>query len=61
MTIQKLSQIDRFIGTLAEREAMDTTGIPAGSKFFESDTGETYVFDGASTWTRKVQSPSDSA
>lgn len=43
----------RYIGTAAERAAMDPA--PAvGSEFFESDTGLTYVFCGGTTWTKKV-------
>ncbi len=40
----------RYIGTAAERAAMSTTGVPAGSKFTESDTSDTYVWNG-SVWS----------
>lgn len=43
----------RYIGTAAERAAMDP--VPnVGSEFFESDTGLTYVFCGGTTWTKKL-------
>jgi len=31
-----------------------TTGVPAGSHFYETDTGATYTFDGTATWSINV-------
>lgn len=31
-----------------------SSGVPAGSKFYESDTGETHVFDGQATWVKLI-------
>ncbi len=43
----------RYIGTEAERAAMDPVPV-IGSEFFESDTGLTYVFCGGTTWGKKL-------
>lgn len=43
----------RYIGTAAERAAMDPVPV-IGSEFFESDTGLTYVFCGETTWSKKL-------
>ena len=42
-----ITNIQRHIGTAAERVAMTTTGLPAGSTFFETDTLDTYIYDGS--------------
>lgn len=38
-----------YIGTNAERVALSTTGMPAGSTFFETDTKNIYIWSG-SAW-----------
>lgn len=53
MAVVLVTVISRYMGTAAERAAMDTTGVRTGSEFFESDTGLTYIFNGA-TWTKKL-------
>lgn len=35
-----------YIGTNAERIAMSTAGVKAGSGFYETDTKAVYIFDG---------------
>ena len=50
MAIVKLAQIERYIGTAAERAAQTTTGLPAGTTFFERDTGDMYKLDGAGVY-----------
>ena len=35
-----------WIGTAAERVAMSTTGVQAGSTFYETDTSNVYIYDG---------------
>jgi hypothetical protein len=44
-----MTNISKHIGTAAERAAMSTTGLAAGSLFEETDTGFTYTYDGT-TW-----------
>ena len=36
-----------------------TTGVPAGSVFIESDTGEKHIFDGQSTWVKRIYPTTD--
>lgn len=36
------------------------TDVLAGSRFIEDDTGDKYVFDGDSTWTKYEAAPSGS-
>lgn len=47
-----VTTIKRHIGTAAERAAMSTTGLPAGSVFLETDTILVYIWDG-SAWSLK--------
>ncbi len=49
MAAIKTSVITTYVGTAAERAAMSTTGLKAGSTFEESDTYMKYVWSG-STW-----------
>ncbi len=35
-----------FIGTAAERAALDTSGIGAGSTYWETDNKKGYIWDG---------------
>ena len=37
------------------------TDVLAGSRFFEDDTGDKYVFDGTSTWTKYEAAPAAEA
>lgn len=48
MAFKLVKDIQVYIGTAAERAAMDTTNVKAGSIFEESDTGSIYKFDGSS-------------
>lgn len=45
-----ITDIQKYIGTAAERAALSTTGLKAGSTFFETDTKLTYIWNGAA-WT----------
>lgn len=36
------------------------TDVLAGSKFIEDDTGDKYVFDGTTTWTKYEAAPQES-
>ena len=45
------TDIQNHIGTAAERAAMSTTGLPAGSTWIETDTASIYKWDGTS-WNR---------
>ena len=42
-----ITTIKTYIGTAAERAAMSTAGLPAGSKFFETDNHLWYIWSGA--------------
>lgn len=42
-----ITVIKNYIGTAAERGTLSTTGLPAGSKFFETDNHLWYIWDGA--------------
>ena len=53
MAVVKLSQIERFVGTAAERAAMSVVGVSPGSTFFERDTGDMYLLDGSGNWGKK--------
>ena len=49
--------IEMFIGTAAEMAAMAITGIPLGSRYFQSDTGYWYVLTTAvknTGWTKEL-------
>ena len=48
-----ITTINNYVGTAAERAAMATTGLPAGSTFYETDTKDTYIWGGAA-WTVKA-------
>ena len=49
MAYTLITIIQRYIGTNAERVAMDTTGLKAGSSWFETDTSSRWVWSG-SAW-----------
>ena len=44
-----ISHIQKYIGTQAERAGMSTTGVKAGSTFYETDTKLTYIWT-SSAW-----------
>ena len=44
-----ITDIQRYIGTAAEKAALTTTAVKAGSIFFETDTQVEYIWNG-STW-----------
>lgn len=48
MTVVLVTQTKHYVGVAADTKP--TTGVPAGSRFFETDTGDAYVYGGAS-WT----------
>lgn len=47
MAVRIITAPQSYIGTAAERGAMSTTGLPVGSKFFETDNNLYYIWDGA--------------
>ena len=47
-----VTTVKRFIGTAVERVALDTTGLQAGSTFYETDTKRFYIYSGAA-WVEK--------
>ena len=57
MAVQLVTKINRYIGTTAEIAALTLTGIPAGSTFFESDTGILKILNAAGAL---VEAPSES-
>lgn len=56
MAVTKLSPTDHSIEIYGGNNAdsMPTTNVPAGSRFFEYDTGEEFIFDGVTTWTKRI-------
>jgi hypothetical protein len=50
MAVTLLTTIKRFMGTAVEMVAMDTTGLPVGSTFFQFDTGLIYALNGSGNW-----------
>ena len=50
MTVALIGITQPYIGTHAERLAMSVTGLKAGYKFGESDTGICYMLDGTGAW-----------
>lgn len=44
-----ITDTQKYIGTAAEKAAMSTTGVKAGSIFIETDTQILYIWDG-SAW-----------
>jgi hypothetical protein len=57
MAVKLVTKINRYIGIAAEIAAIDLTGIPAGSTFFESDTGILKTLNSAGAL---VSAPSES-
>ncbi|MBI4637687.1 MAG: hypothetical protein HY727_15220 [Candidatus Rokubacteria bacterium] len=51
MAVVLLSAIRRYLGVAAD--VKPTTGVPAGSEFYEADSGATYLYDGAA-WALKL-------
>ncbi len=47
MAVVRITRVQNYIGTAAERAAMSTIGLLAGSKFFESDNHFWYIWTGA--------------
>ena len=45
-----MTDIQKYIGTAAERATLSTTGVKACSTFFETDTKLTYIWNGTA-WT----------
>jgi len=59
MAVVRVTSIHRYIG--ASGDTKPTQGVPAGSEFFESDTGHTYIFDGDETWTLRLSPATEPA
>jgi len=53
MAATLVTTIKRFIGTAVEMAALAVTEVPAGSTFFQSDTGRLYVLNSAGNWNVK--------
>ena len=52
MAIEKGTNPHVYAGLAGDTKP--TTDVPAGSFFYESDTGEKHVFDGQSTWVKRI-------
>jgi hypothetical protein len=50
MAVKLITSTNRYQGLSGDSKP--TTGVPAGSTFYELDTGNTYIFDGSS-WVLK--------
>jgi len=48
MAAALITYIHKHVGTAAERAAMSTTSLMAGSTWVETDTQIRYIWDGAS-------------
>lgn len=44
MTVTRISTPHEYVGVAADTKP--TTGVPAGSKFYERDTGHVFIWDG---------------
>lgn len=53
MAATLVTTIQRWIGTTAERAALDVTQAKSGSTFFETDTGLLYTLDSGGNWNLK--------
>ena len=53
MAVTLVTTIKRFEGTAAEMAAMDVTGVPAGSTFYQNDTGLIFGLSAAGAWSEK--------
>ncbi len=49
MAATLITDTQNYVGSAAERAAMSTAGVKAGSKFYETDTKLTYIWN-ASAW-----------
>jgi len=57
MAVQMIGAIKRYTGTAAEIGNFSLVGVPVGSTFFESDTGQLKILSAAGTL---VNAPSES-
>lgn len=53
MAVTLVTTIKRYEGTAAEMAAMDVAKVPAGSTFFQNDTGLIFNLSAGGTWTEK--------
>ena len=53
MAVTLVTTIKRYEGTAAEMAAMVVTSVPAGSTFFQNDTGLIFNLSAGGTWTEK--------
>lgn len=47
MTVTRVTAIHHYVGVAGDTKP--TTGVPAGSRFIERDTGHEFIYDG-SAW-----------
>lgn len=52
MAVVRITTPHHYVGVAAD--AKPAEDVPAGSRFFEIDTGLEYVFDGTDTWGQRV-------
>lgn len=52
MTVNRISQLHRYVGTSGDSKPSD---VPSGSTFFETNTGDGYVYTGAA-WVKDSES-----
>jgi len=52
MAAIRVTNIQRYIGTAAEKAALATGSLMAGALFTETDTSKLYIWDGT-TWQAK--------
>ena len=52
MTVKLVTTIHNYVGESGDTKPTDAT-VPIGSEFYETDTKDTYVWDG-SNWVSKT-------
>lgn len=53
MASTRVDAINNYIGTSTEMSGMSLTGVPQGSRFFQSNTGLWYILV-ATSWVKEV-------
>lgn len=53
MAAKMMGETHTYIGTAAEMATLGVTGIPIGSRYFQTDTGFWYV-NGGAAWIKEL-------
>ncbi len=52
MALKRATNPHLYVGLAGDTKP--TAGVPAGSVFIESDTGEKHIYDGTSIWVKRI-------